>query len=143
MKSKIIFLSLVFITFYLSACSTVLIKPKEPIENFNYKINNAKNTVKIINQKSRDRGLHWIYLKCDYIFGCYMRCEGPINSCMKVATLSNYQIRYITTKIKGHYEEPKWLRYYLKLLDFMGINFWARITIGATIAVMTLYIMWE
>ena len=104
MKSKIIFLSLVFITFYLSACSTVLIKPKEPIENFNYKINNAKNTVKIINQKSRDRGLHWIYLKCDYIFGCYMRCEGPINSCMKVATLSNYQIRYITTNIKGRYE---------------------------------------
>ena len=104
MKSKIIFLSLVFITFYLSACSTVLIKPKEPIENFNYKINNAKTTVKIINQKSQDRGLHWIYLRCDYIFGCYMRCEGPINSCMKVATLSNYQIRYITTNIKSHYE---------------------------------------
>ena len=67
MKSKIIFLSLVFITFYLSACSTILIKPKESIETLNYKINNDKTTVKIINQKNRDRGLHWIYLRCDYI----------------------------------------------------------------------------
>ena len=103
MKNKIIFLSLVFTVFYLSSCSTVVIKPKESIENFNYKITNDK-TVKIINQKNQNRGLHWLYLSCDYIFGCYMRCEGPINSCIKVATISNYQITHIATKIKGHYE---------------------------------------
>ena len=58
MKNKIIFLSLVFAVFHLSSCSTIIIKPKESIESFNYKINNEK-TIEIINQKIQNRGLHF------------------------------------------------------------------------------------
>ena len=103
MENKIIFLSLVFTVFYLSSCSTIVIKPKESSEKINYKIKDNK-TVKIINQKNKNKRLHWLYLRCDYIFGCYMRCEGPINSCVKVATFSIYQVKHIITKLKSHYE---------------------------------------
>ena len=58
---------------------------------------NDEKTVEIVSQE-KNKFLHWLYLSCDYIFGCYMRCEGPVNSCMKVATLSKFEMKYIMTK---------------------------------------------
>jgi hypothetical protein len=113
MRKKIIFVGLVILIFSLSSCSTILIKPKGPIGGVNYRItaeNHGEKTVEIITQE-KNRLSHWIYLSCDYIFGCYMRCEGPINSCMKVATLGKFDMKYIMTKKKNHSEQPKCQQY--------------------------------
>ena len=114
MRKKIILLSLVFVVFYLSSCSAILIKPEGPIGNVKYKINDEANdgkTVEILEQKGENKSLHWLYLSCDYIFGCYMRCEGQINSCIEVATLSNFDIKYIMTKKKNQSSQPRCHQY--------------------------------
>lgn len=113
MRKKIVFLSLVVLIFYLSSCSTILIKPKGSIGSVNYRItgeNHSEKTVEIIAQEKNELS-HWVYLGCDYIFGCYMRCEGPINSCMEVATLTKFGMKYIVTKKKGHSSRPKCQQY--------------------------------
>ena len=113
MRKKIIFLGLVVSIFSLSSCSTILIKPKGPIGSVNYRVtgeNRSEKTVEIIPQEKNELS-HWLYLSCDYIFGCYMRCEGPINSCMKVATLGEFDMKYIMTKKKNHSEQPKCQQY--------------------------------
>jgi hypothetical protein len=109
MREKTIFLGLVFLIFYLSSCSTILIKPEGSIGSVDYRVtseNRSEKTVEILAQE-KNKLLHWIYLSCDYIFGCYMRCEGPINSCMKVATLGKFNMKYIMTKKKGHSSQPR------------------------------------
>ena len=113
MREKIIFLGLVVLIFNLSSCSTILIKPESPIGSVNYRVtgeNRSEKTVEIIPQEKNELS-HWLYLSCDYIFGCYMRCEGPINSCMKVATLGEFDMKYIMTKKKNHSEQPKCQQY--------------------------------
>ena len=113
MQRKIIFLGLVLSVFYLSSCGVVLIKPGDSIGSVNYKVTagtNDEKTVEIINGK-KNKFSHWLYLSCDYIFGCYMRCEGPINSCMKVATLGKFDMKYIVTKKKGHSSQPRCHQY--------------------------------
>ena len=110
---KNIFLGLILSVFYLSSCSYLLIQPEDSIENVSYRIINDKEnvkTVKIIGQEE-NKSSHWIYLSCDFIFGCYMRCEGPIKSCMKVATLGKFKMKYIMTKKKGHSSQPKCYQY--------------------------------
>ena len=113
MRKKIIFLGLVVSIFYLSSCSTILIKPEGSIGSVNYRVtgeNQSEKTVEIIAQ-GKNKLSHWLYLSCDYIFGCYMRCEGPINSCMKVATLGKFDMKYVVTKKKGHSSQPKCQQY--------------------------------
>ena len=113
MRKKIIFLGLVVSIFNLSSCSTISIKPESPIGSVNYRItaeDHSEKTVEII-PKEKNEFLHWLYLNCDYIFGCYMRCEGPINSCMKVATLGKVEIKYIMTKKKNHSSQPSCQQY--------------------------------
>ena len=109
MRKKITFLGLVVSIFYLSSCSTILIKPEGSIGSVNYRVtseNRSEKTVEILPQEKNELS-HWLYLSCDYIFGCYMRCEGPINSCMKVATLGKFDMKYIMTKKKDHSSEPR------------------------------------
>jgi len=113
MRKKIIFLGLVVSIFYLSSCSTILIKPVGQIGSVNYRItseNHSEKIVEIIPQE-KNKFSHWLYINCDYIFGCYMRCEGPINSCMKVATLGKFDMKYIITKKKDHSSQPKCQQY--------------------------------
>ena len=113
MRKKIIFLGLVVSIFYLSSCSTILIKPESSIGDVNYRItgeNQSEKIVEIIAQ-GKNKLSHWLYLSCDYIFGCYMRCEGPINSCMEVATLTKFGMKYIVTKKKSHSSQPKCQQY--------------------------------
>ena len=113
MREKIIFLSLVISIFCLSSCSAILIKPEGSIGSVDYRVtseNQGEKTVEILAQE-KNKLLHWLYLRCDYIFGCYMRCEGPINSCMKVATLGKFDMKYIMTKKKGHSSQPRCQQY--------------------------------
>ena len=113
MKRKIIFLGLILSVFYLSACSSILIKPEDSIGEVNYRVTDGiddEKTVEIVAQE-KNKFLHWLYLSCDYIFGCYMRCEGPVNSCMKVATLSKFEMKYIMTKKRGHSSQQRGYQY--------------------------------
>jgi len=113
MRKKIIFLCLVVSVFCLSSCSAILIEPKGSIESVNYRVtsdNHGEKTVEII-AKEKNELAHWLYLSCDYIFGCYMRCEGPVNSCMKVAMLGKFDMKYIMTKKKDHSSEPRCQQY--------------------------------
>ena len=113
MRKKIIFLGLVVSIFYLNSCSAILIKPEGSIGSVNYRVtseNHGEKTVEIIAQEKNELS-HWLYLSCDYIFGCYMRCEGPINSCMKVATLGKFDMKYIMTKKKNHSSQPRCQQY--------------------------------
>jgi len=113
MRKKNIFIGLVVSVFYLSSCHTLLIKLGGSIEGVNYRVtgeNHGKKTVEIIPQEKNELS-HWVYLSCDYIFGCYMRCEGPINSCMKAATLGKFDMKYIVTKKKDHSSQPKCQQY--------------------------------
>ena len=114
MRKKIILLSLVFVIFYLSSCSFIIIKPEGPIGDVKYRINDEikyGKTVEITKPNGGSKSLHWLYLSCDYIFGCYMRCKGQINSCMGVATLSNFNVKYVMTRKKGHASQPRCHRY--------------------------------
>ena len=113
MRRKMIFLGLILSVFYLSSCGAILIKPKGPIGDVNYRVTdriNSEKTVEIVAQE-KNKLLHWLYLNCDYIFGCYMRCEGPVNSCIKVATLGKFDMKYIMTKKRGHSSEPRCYQY--------------------------------
>ena len=112
MRKIITFLGLVVSIFYLSSCSTILIKQegsKGSIGSVNYRVtgeNHGEKTVEIIAQ-GKNKLSNWLYLSCDYIFGCYMRCEGPVNSCIEVANIGKFEIKYIMTKKKGHSSQPK------------------------------------
>ena len=99
--------------FYLSSCGVTLIKPKGLIGDINYRVTdgiNGEKTVEIVPQE-KNKLSNWLYISCDYIFGCYMRCEGPTNSCIKVATLGKFDTKYIMTKKKGHSSQPKCYQY--------------------------------
>jgi hypothetical protein len=109
MRREIIFLGLIFLVFYLSSCSTILIKTEGTPEVVNFKVigeTDSQMTVKIINQE-KNKFLHWLYLDCNYIFGCYMRCEGPIDSCIKAASTGQFGIKYIVSKTMDHSSQPK------------------------------------
>ena len=113
MRKKNIFLGLILSVFYLGSCSYLSIQQEDTIGSVNYRVINdteGMKTVKIIDQE-KNKSSHWIYLNCDYIFGCYMRCVGPISSCMKVATLGKFDMKYIMTKKRGHSSQPKCYQY--------------------------------
>ncbi len=113
MKRGVFFLGLILLVFYLSSCSAVLVKSEGSMEGVNYKItgeSDHEKTVKIINQE-KNKFTHWLYLSCDYIFGCFMRCQGPVKSCIKVASNAKFDIKYIVTKHEGHFAQPKCLQF--------------------------------
>ena len=108
MKRPVIFLILIFSIFYLSSCGSIPIKPESFIESVDYKVIDGldgEKTVQVV-ALEKNKYTHWVYLNCDYIFGCYMRCEGPVNSCMKIATLGKLDMKYIMTKKKDTFSQP-------------------------------------
>jgi hypothetical protein len=108
MRRVIIFLGLILLVFYLSSCSAISIKMDRSLEGVDYRVkgeNNREKTVEIISQE-KNASTHWLYLNCNYIFGCYMRCEGPIDSCRKVASIGQFDIKYVVSKEEGHSSQP-------------------------------------
>jgi len=109
MREKIIFLGLILLVFYLSSCSTILIKTEGSTKGVNFRVTGEterEKTVEIINQE-KNKLFHWLYLNWNYIFGCYMRCEGPINSCIKAASVGQFDIKYIVSKTMSHTSQSK------------------------------------
>ena len=58
---------------------------------------NDNGTVEILGQEMI-KDTHWLYVKCDYWSGCYMRCQGQIDSCKRVAKNSQIQVEYIFSR---------------------------------------------
>ncbi|MBT4128905.1 MAG: hypothetical protein HOE32_09680 [Nitrospina sp.] len=108
MMRKIVFLVLILLAFYLSSCSTILIKTEGSTKGVNFKVTgetDRQKTVEIISPE-KNNFLHWLYLDCSYIFGCYMRCEGPVDSCIKAAHVGQFDIKYIVSKKMDHSSQP-------------------------------------
>ena len=108
MIREIIFLVLILLAFYLSSCSTILIKTEGSTKGVNFKVTGEtgrQKTVEIISPE-KNNFLHWLYLDCSYIFGCYMRCEGPVDSCIKAAHVGQFDIKYIVSIKMDHSSQP-------------------------------------
>ncbi len=57
---------------------------------------NHEETIEIIGQGHMiAQPKHWLYVQCGHWSGCYMRCQGKINSCKKIATDSKLDVDYI------------------------------------------------
>ena len=56
---------------------------------------NQKGTVEILDQDMKAQPKHWLYIRCNHWSGCYMRCQGEIKSCKKVARDSNFLVGYV------------------------------------------------
>ena len=91
MKIKIKLISMVFVILFLTSCASNgilsaadgILVSKNPGSVKNFSVN-EKGTVEILGQK-RITEMHWIYVECDHWSGCYMRCQGKIDSCTQIA----------------------------------------------------------
>ena len=71
-----------FFLMLFSGCKTLIdTRGSAPLEP-QYKV--VDDTV-VVTEKT-DPMIHWIFVKCDYWAGCYVRCEGSKNHCLKVVT---------------------------------------------------------
>ena len=61
-----------------------------------FKVNNA-GTVEVKVDNIKNQPMHWIFVSCNHWSGCYMRCQGKINSCKKVARDSEFPVDYIVS----------------------------------------------
>jgi hypothetical protein len=98
MKKGISLTLAVFVISFLASCaSNTLVLPKTiPGAVKTYTVN-PEGTVEIMGQDMKTSPQHWLYVDCDHWSGCYMRCQGEINSCKKVAKDSGFQVDYIAS----------------------------------------------
>jgi hypothetical protein len=82
------------ISFLTSCASNSIVLPNtiQGVKNFTV---NDKGTVEILGQDMIVEPMHWMYVKCDNWSGCYMRCQGEVKSCKKIAIDSKLDVGYI------------------------------------------------
>ena len=54
-----------------------------------------KGTVEILGQDMTTEPMHWLYVECDHWSGCYMRCQGKVQSCKEVVIDYKLDVDYI------------------------------------------------
>ncbi len=88
MKNRMKLILMVFAVSFLTSCaSSSLVLPKMiPEAEKTFTVNSRTGTVEIIGQDMTTEPTHWLYAQCDHWSGCYMRCQGKINSCKKITT---------------------------------------------------------
>lgn len=94
---KILELTLIVfaITFLTSCASNGIALPKTiPGDVKTYTVN-EEGTVEMLGQDMKTEPKHWLYIRCKHWSGCYMRCQGEINSCKKVAKDTDLNVDYI------------------------------------------------
>ena len=96
MKKAIELTLIVFVVSFLTSCaSNGIVLPKTiPGAVKTYTVN-QQGTVEILGQDMRTQPTHWLYIRCNHWSGCYMRCQGEIKSCKKVAGDSNFPVGYV------------------------------------------------
>lgn len=98
MKKRMGLILLVFAISFLTSCaSNGIILPKTKQGDVKTYTVNDLGTVEILGQDMQIEPTHWLFVECDHWSGCYMRCQGKIKSCKKVAIDSELVIDHIAT----------------------------------------------
>jgi hypothetical protein len=98
MKKTLGFILILFVTSFLTSCaSNGIVLPKTiPGAVKTYTVND-EGTVEMLGQDMTTEPKHWLYVSCNHWSGCYMRCQGEIKSCKKVAKDSNFKVDYVVS----------------------------------------------
>ncbi|MBT5026836.1 MAG: hypothetical protein HOM97_00425 [Nitrospina sp.] len=80
------------ISFLASCASNTIVLPKRVQGAVKTYTVNPQGTVEILGQDMKLEPQHWLFVQCDHWSGCYMRCQGELNSCKKVATDSEFEV---------------------------------------------------
>ena len=115
MKKRIVIFGTVLAIFFLTSCSsTQSVVPKAfPGSAELFKVNNAGTVV--VKGNNKDQPMHWVFVECEnHLRGCYMRCQGPKNTCQSIAAKSGLKNKYVLKRSPG---ETQFLGIW-KILDF-------------------------
>ena len=99
MNKGMVFLGGIFALFFLTSCtSTETIAPKAFSGSAEiFKVNNAGTVV--VKGYNKEQPMHWVFVECEnQLRGCYMRCQGQIDSCKRVAKNSQIEVEYIFSR---------------------------------------------
>lgn len=98
MNKGIVLLGTIFALFFLTSCaSDGTVVPKAfPGSAELFKVND-EGTVQVKGYDMKDQSIHWVFVSCDYWSGCYMRCQGPANTCKDIAKKSDLDVAYVQT----------------------------------------------
>ena len=95
MKKTIELTLMVFAISFLTSCaSNGIVLPKTIQGAVKTYTVNQEGTVEILGQDLKAEPKHWLYIRCDHWSGCYMRCQGEISSCKKVAKDTEFLVDY-------------------------------------------------
>ena len=98
MKKTIELTLIVFAISFLTSCtSNGIALPKTIPGTVKTYTVNQEGTVEILGHDIKTEPKHWLYISCDHWSGCYMRCQGKINFCKKVARDSEFPVDYIVS----------------------------------------------
>jgi hypothetical protein len=91
MKKRMRLILMVFAIFFLTSCTSNSIILPNTLHGMvkSYTVSD-NGTVEILGQNMTTEPMHWLYIECDHWSGCYMRCQGKVNSCKKVVI--NYKL---------------------------------------------------
>jgi hypothetical protein len=97
MNKVMVFLGAIFVLFFLTSCtSTETVAPKAFSGSAEiFKVNNAGTVV--VKGYNKEQPMHWVFVECENLRGCYMRCQGPVNKCKSIAKKSDLDISHIET----------------------------------------------
>ena len=96
MKKGMELILIIFVISFLTSCASngIALHKTIPGAVKTYTVN-QQGTVEILGQDMRTQPTHWLYIRCNHWSGCYMRCQGEIKSCKKVARDSNFLVDYV------------------------------------------------
>ena len=96
MKKGMELILIIFVISFLNSCASngTALHKTIPGAVKTYTVN-QKGTVEILGQDMKAQSKHWLYIRCNHWSGCYMRCQGEIKSCKKVARDSNFLVGYV------------------------------------------------
>ena len=98
MKKTLRLILIIFVLSFLASCASngVVLPKSKPGAVKTYTVN-EEGTVEMLGQDMKTEPKHWLYISCNHWSGCYMRCQGEIKSCKKVATDSDFKVDYIVS----------------------------------------------
>ena len=98
MKKTIELTLIVFAISFLTSCtSNGIALPKTIPGTVKTYTVNQEGMVEILGHNIKNEPKHWLYIRCNHWSGCYMRCQGKINFCKKVARDSEFPVDYIVS----------------------------------------------
>jgi len=101
MKKGMELILIIFVISFLNSCASngAALHKTIPGAVKTYTVN-QKGTVEILGQDMKAQSKHWLYIRCNHWSGCYMRCQGEIKSCKKVAKDSEFLVGYVVSPAK-------------------------------------------